>query len=205
MSKKGSALIIILFIVVVILVLAGIWYYQYNSTQSASAPQAAQSSLLSTTTVATTSAEQSTSASAPPSAPAVASPATDSRDAKRIADLYVVQNALELYYNQCGFFPGTSKCSAKTMPASWSALNGALVSEWSSYPAPNDPLGGSATYVYGVNAAHDHYILETTLENPSSAVFENYSASKFSALIHTMTWTSATAPTCAVPQYCVML
>src|SRR5579863_3533942 len=30
------------------------------------------------------------------------------RDARRLSDLHEVQNGLELYYNSCGYYPGTS-------------------------------------------------------------------------------------------------
>ena len=34
------------------------------------------------------------------------------RDARRISDLHEVQNGLELYYNKCGYYPGTSSSLA---------------------------------------------------------------------------------------------
>ena len=87
------------------------------------------------------------------------------RDARRIADLREVQNALELYYSKVGRYPDASEA------ARWGPVteNGTLekvlrdagigVSK-----IPNDPLGGNSTYYYLYNEFSGEYYLGANLE-----------------------------------------
>jgi len=136
------------------------------------------------------------------------------RDARRVSDLHEVQNGLELYYNSCGYYPGTATCAAKTLPASWTALGTALSgSNIGVSSLPDDPAGNSVDYIYGTNTgatpANNTYILEATLENTTGNAFRGYTAPAIPA---NMAWTGKVAganPTCAntaaTPQYCVSL
>jgi type II secretion system protein G len=95
-----------------------------------------------------------------------------SRDARRLADLKQLQNALELYANDNG---GNYPNSASTAPVS-TALSAALVSGGTTYIAalPGDPLGGSYVYNYKSNAASNSTayclggVLEGNAPTPSS-------------------------------------
>lgn len=99
------------------------------------------------------------------------------RDARRISDLAEVQNGLELYYNKCGIYPGTSACTAGDPTGGWAGLSNAVVSAGVGITAafPNDPTASkSYAYWYGVN--NSTYVIGAILENTSNAVFTGYVA-----------------------------
>src|ERR1700685_3626124 len=51
------------------------------------------------------------------------------RDARRLSDLHEVQNGLELFYNKCGFYPGSAPsgaCATTGVGATWSGTSGSL-------------------------------------------------------------------------------
>ncbi len=123
------------------------------------------------------------------------------RDARRLSDLQSIQNALQLYYQKCGFYPGVASCgSAFTPPSNWAGLVTALQSVGVTN-IPNDPTAGRG-YVYSVSADGSAYVLGAQLENANNSVFVNYNPP---ALFPT-TVASGTAPTsCAQPSYCVTL
>jgi prepilin-type N-terminal cleavage/methylation domain-containing protein len=128
------------------------------------------------------------------------------RDARRVSDLHEVQNGLELYYNKCGYYPGTANCAATTLPANWAALGTALTGSGIGVSSlPVDPSTASA-YVYGTNTGgtpkNTTYVLESTLENGTGNAFSGYVAPIVPA---GMTWTSGAAPGCAAPNYCLEL
>ncbi|MEX2054032.1 MAG: prepilin-type N-terminal cleavage/methylation domain-containing protein [Candidatus Colwellbacteria bacterium] len=104
---------------------------------------------------------------------------SSARDTKRIGDLRGIQNSLELYYTRCGFYPqnvgiaGITPCTGGAAISNWSQLSDALVSVGivnDANKVPNDPLGGTNTYFYGVDNGGFTYIVGATLENPSSAL-----------------------------------
>lgn len=115
------------------------------------------------------------------------------RDARRLADLHEVQNALELFYNKCGYYPGqltsgactaglpgTAKYPATAGTSIYGGVAGSLTAASAGLglnTIPNDPTSG-ATYRYTVNAASNptSYILGATLENGNNAVFASYNA-----------------------------
>lgn len=96
------------------------------------------------------------------------------RDARRLSDLHEIQNALELYYNKCGYYPGTisSGACASGAPTAWSDLSSALQSV-SGGTIPVDP---SSNRGYGYNVASDNstYVIGAVLENGNNSVFNGY-------------------------------
>ena len=125
-------------------------------------------------------------------------PVALSRDSQRVSDLRETQNVLELYFSKCGVYPGSASCSNRADPTSWAALRATLSSDTRA-TIPSDPLGGSATYVYGVTKTGDQYLLEATLEG---SVPNGYTPPTIPS---GMSWTSGTAPGCAAPHYCLTL
>lgn len=93
------------------------------------------------------------------------------RDARRLADLKEVQNALELYYGACGHYPGGAApaCTAATEGAvAWDALSAVLKGSGIGVNnVPNDPSSGK-TYEYVTNAGGTSYVLAATLEDPGN-------------------------------------
>lgn len=99
------------------------------------------------------------------------------RDARRISDLRQVQNALELYYAKCGYYPGTaqptSPCTAFSSIVAWSDVSSALVgSSIGVSQVPNDPTAGK-NYFYGTSATGNSYVLGTALEDPNNSALQN--------------------------------
>jgi prepilin-type N-terminal cleavage/methylation domain-containing protein len=109
------------------------------------------------------------------------------RDARRISDLSEVQNGLELYYNECGYYPGTAQasapCGAFSQISTWTALASSLegTTGIGVTNVPNDPSAGH-TYQYGTDSAGDTYVLEATLENAGNSVFTGYNAPSISGI-----------------------
>lgn len=93
------------------------------------------------------------------------------RDARRISDLRQVQNGLELYFNRCGYYPGTAQasapCGAYSAIASWADLT-AAISGSGFGSIPNDPTGGT-NYLYGASANGVGYVLGAKLEDAGSS------------------------------------
>ncbi len=96
------------------------------------------------------------------------------RDARRISDLKQVQNALELYYNKCGFYPGSSSGCA-TIPSEgdvkWDALSKVLTDAANTNigvnQIPDDP-SSNRSYYYGVAAEGASYVLAAELEDSTN-------------------------------------
>ena len=81
-----------------------------------------------------------------------------SRDARRVADIKQIQLALELYFD--------ANSSAYPVAAAWSNLGTALAPTY--IPTlPNDPLGGSSTYLY-CRISATAYQLAGTLEDTAN-------------------------------------
>jgi prepilin-type N-terminal cleavage/methylation domain-containing protein len=94
------------------------------------------------------------------------------RDARRIADLREVQNALELFYTANQQYPATSGSTADG--TAWtnmvSAITGAGVGVGSlptGGPAPN------TVYNYGSDSGGQSYVLQSTLEDPNNPALNN--------------------------------
>jgi prepilin-type N-terminal cleavage/methylation domain-containing protein len=90
------------------------------------------------------------------------------RDAKRIAEVRQAQNALELYYNRCGFYPGGVDC-ASSAPADWATLATVLTTSdlgITNFPAA-DPSGNP--YLYG-STDGTSYVVGATLEAQNVAL-----------------------------------
>jgi prepilin-type N-terminal cleavage/methylation domain-containing protein len=113
------------------------------------------------------------------------------RDARRISDLQSMRNALQLYYNKCGLYPGDSSCAAGSPGTSWTAFEATLVSSglgFSSSSLPEDPSSGRS-YEYAYPTGNLSYILAASLENSGNAALQarSYSAPDTSGY----TWTTS--------------
>ena len=77
-------------------------------------------------------------------------------DTKRISDMSKVQTLLEIYYNKSGVYPNVS---------TWDALDAELKSKGiTTTDIPQDPLGDSRSYAYGVQpSTFQRYVLRTQL------------------------------------------
>ncbi len=99
------------------------------------------------------------------------------RDTRRIADLRQVQNALELYYAKCGYYPGTaqatSPCGGFSQISSWASLITSLTgSNIGVSQIPNDPSSGK-NYLYGTNIAGSSYTLGAVLEDANNPALQS--------------------------------
>ncbi len=163
-----------------------------NGQQSVSAPEGAESI-------------QAVFQSLVASSPALSATQSAGRDARRISDLHEIQNALELYYNKCGYYPG-SAAAFQACPAvhaqitTFASLSAALrgSSSLGITTVPNDPSAG-ATYYYGTDAAGSRYILAARLEDPNNAVFMQYMPPSFAGI------RISGIASCAAPMYCLSL
>jgi len=98
------------------------------------------------------------------------------RDARRISDLKQVQNALELYFQKCAFYPGhiptggIGQCGGAPV-RSWAELMPELTNTLAPgvTNVPNDP-NRSKTYWYGVGPEGVSYVLGAKLEGFNAAL-----------------------------------
>jgi len=138
------------------------------------------------------------------------------RDARRLSDLHEIQNALELFYNKCGYYPGSLSAGAcatalqanASYPASaLSSAYGGVATSLTAASAglglntmPNDP-SASKTYRYTINAAASPsvYFVGATLENANNSAFTSYTPPVIPA------GTSGDAASCAKPNFCLTL
>ncbi len=109
----------------------------------------------------------------------------EGRDSRRISDLSEVQNALELYYNHCGNYPGPASSPGNSCGA-WSAMTPGSNAYYEDMKAdvtgltdvgvpqiPEDPTNaGSLVYVYETNSPNS-YTLAATLEDTGNAVLKS--------------------------------
>ncbi len=125
------------------------------------------------------------------------------RDARRLSDLHEVQNALELYYNKCGFYPSGAAnpdCPAAANLATYTDMSTALSGSPSTGGGaiPNDPTSGRAYYYESFSDSSGNaavtYTLGATLENSNNSVWNGYTA-------------PANTPgiSCDKPNYCLTL
>ena len=83
------------------------------------------------------------------------------RDARRIADLHNVMNALELYYSKSYSYPDANN---------WDGLVEDLITgDIGVTRVPKDPLS-DGTYEYGVSDDNQDYVLKATLETEDHAL-----------------------------------
>lgn len=85
------------------------------------------------------------------------------RDARRIADMREVQNALELFYTRNNAYPAS---------LDWATLTTDLMGAGIGVNAiPNDPLGPLLTpYLYSASVDHQNYVIGATIEDPTHPV-----------------------------------
>jgi len=100
------------------------------------------------------------------------------RDARRLADLRSVQNALELYFGKCTFYPG-SYAAGGGCPASFTPLTGTDATIWQNLTqsitqagigvtqVPNDPSAGRS-YCYTSNDPGMSYVIGAKLEDANN-------------------------------------
>lgn len=96
----------------------------------------------------------------------------NARDTKRIADLKIVQNYLELYFTRHGHYPGTAAGAIGTH-SNWESLTVALANL--GVTVPNDPLyagtSSARKYHYAVETAENlGYILGAILERENNVL-----------------------------------
>jgi prepilin-type N-terminal cleavage/methylation domain-containing protein len=128
------------------------------------------------------------------------------RDARRLSDLREVQNALELYFSKCGYYPGptvSGSCGSTpwSQTSKWADLTAAITgSNIGVSTVPNDPSAGH-TYYYGTPSGGASYILAATLENSNNSVFTTYQAPSITGY----TFSDSGFVSCAAPTYCITL
>lgn len=87
------------------------------------------------------------------------------RDAKRIADIKQLQNAVELYYSENAAYPDSNDAANDT----WAEFAATLTSYLTNMP--QDPTNsGTDAYVYGTNTANNEYFLGAELEADNDAL-----------------------------------
>jgi len=138
------------------------------------------------------------------------------RDARRLADLRNVQNALELYFNRCGYYPGgavqpTQPCGVRSSaPVSWSALNDVMrQSGIVTGRLPADPIP-ARSYGYGTNSIGTVYFLSAFLEDGNNgALNQDLDAIEAQSLQFVQGFSaigpSGPAASCDDPVYCITL
>jgi len=92
-------------------------------------------------------------------------------DSRRISDLHGAENALALYFNKCGYFPGgiqpNATCSSFSRISTWSDLTRAIEGsklDLGDFSLPNDPVKDK-TYFYGTDTSGSSYVLGALLDN----------------------------------------
>lgn len=120
------------------------------------------------------------------------------RDTRRISDLRQTQNAIELYYAKCGFYPGGAQsgtdCTGSGGGISgWDALTASIVGSPSLGVSriPNDPKS-DADYFYG-SSNGSNYVVGARLENAGAAQLRDDVDG------------SVEGVECADPVYCIQL
>ena len=96
------------------------------------------------------------------------------RDARRITDMSQMQNAMELYFSRCGYYPssappamgqpGCSDAVNMTAATNWQTLESALKDAVIANRVPDDPLATEA------GTAGRHYVYFASGSNPSAYV-----------------------------------
>ena len=101
------------------------------------------------------------------------------RDARRLSDIRQVQNALELFYNKCGYYPGTiaaGVCAVGSPGATWTAMGTMLTAAGLGVSSvPGDP-SSNRSYGYAWGTGNTAYVLGVALESTNNGVFNGYTA-----------------------------
>jgi prepilin-type N-terminal cleavage/methylation domain-containing protein len=130
------------------------------------------------------------------------------RDARRLSDLHETQTGLELYYNKCGYYPGTSvatPCGAYVAANTWAAMSTAVTGAGLGVSAiPTDP-SSNKSYYYGTTVGGTSYIVAAVLENPNNSVFSSYQAPSVNGYTVGSLPGNTCADSAADPVYCVTL
>ncbi len=127
------------------------------------------------------------------------------RDSRRLSDLRQVQNGLELYFNKCGYYPGSpvgGSCAGTpwNQTADWATMSGALTgSNVGVSSVPNDPSSGR-TYYYGTTANGTSYVVAATLEQGTNSIFNTYTAPNTNGYT-----VNGLNNGCNAPNYCITL
>ncbi len=90
------------------------------------------------------------------------------RDARRVADLHLLQNGLELYFSKEGVYPDINVTSV----SGWDSFSDGLINAGIGVNVvPADPAAQSGRY-YEYSASSDglNYVLKATLEDPNNPV-----------------------------------
>ncbi len=97
------------------------------------------------------------------------------RDTRRMGDLRNVQNYLELFYNRCGYYPGSiSGTSCETGdPQDWEALTATMESNNFTSNFPNDPVDGR-TYYYEAGTDNLDYVIGAELERENRVLDDDF-------------------------------
>ena len=124
------------------------------------------------------------------------------RDARRLADLRQVQNALEIYYTKCQRYPAGVNCAAGD-PATWSALQTAITQSglgvFQIANDPQNPQNSARTYGYAISVDGQSYILGSTLENSGDpSLNDDSDLANFAGYTATANFSA-----CADPVYCI--
>ena len=119
------------------------------------------------------------------------------RDAKRISDLKQVQSELEIYFDQCGFYPGvahaTPDCGKFVANNTWAGVSAALIgSNIHITSVPNDPTIG-LNYIYVAMHQGIGYVLGAALEDTTNPALTQS--------VHGI----VNGANCDSPMYCVQL
>ena len=121
------------------------------------------------------------------------------RDTARIGDMKNIQDYLELYFNKCGFYPGTldssGNCPAApdAPPSTWAAFaaqmteTGGITTSFPSDPVP------ARSFCYGVSSDGLSYELGTVLEADNSIL---HGSNEGTAPGNNITMTIAGTPSC---------
>ena len=111
------------------------------------------------------------------------------RDARRIADVRQMQNALEIYFNGCGVYPGGTYTGPNTNCTAGDVYD--VGTAWGINQMPTDPSGGNYSYDGSCGTT---YTLQALLEDVNNGVFNSYQPP-----------TGCGALTCTAPNYCVSI
>jgi prepilin-type N-terminal cleavage/methylation domain-containing protein len=102
------------------------------------------------------------------------------RDARRLSDLHEVQNVVELYYNECGFYPSVAAAAGVCPTASNINTYADMTAAITGTPAtganslPNDPTSGKTYFYESYGTTATSYVLGATLENANNSVYNGY-------------------------------
>lgn len=98
------------------------------------------------------------------------------RDAVRIADLRQIQNALEIYFNHCGVYPGGSSATAGCAKAftgdNFPVMEAAVIPVVPVKALPHDPTAPKQNYHYTAKIGGMQYTLSVILEDSSNPALE---------------------------------